>query len=176
MRDLIIDVETTGLDPKTCQIVAIGMLDVEQIGDQKPIVYVDTLMVTEKNSEEDIITAFWNYCRAVQIDRLVGFNISFDWQFLKLRSIGYEIPIKYYKKYDGRLDLRIVLNPDRYKKGTALKDYCELFSIGVPDEYTGADVPKFFEDKEYEKIEDHLIADIVKTYMLYSKLKVCRVI
>jgi len=159
----VVDVETTGLNPMENRIVAIGITDGKE----------NTIIMYE--DEKQTLSEFWDYLNEKKADVLVGFNFDFDWQFLKLRSLKHRIKIKHFQKYKERYDLRQILNPDKYKKGTKLSDYLHFLDIPNGDKYDGSMIPEFWENKEYEKISEHLLKDIVSEYELFKIMKECGV-
>ncbi len=161
MNEVVVDVETTGLNPMNDRIVAIG------------IAGKDGNIIIMKEDEKAMLEEFWDLLASKKADVLIGFNFDFDWQFLKLRSLKHRVKIRHYKKYKERYDLRQILNPDRYQKGTKLSDYLHFLGIPNGDEYDGSMVPEFWEKGEYEKISEHLLKDIKSEYELYKVMKEC---
>lgn len=119
MAKAIIDIETTGLNPMEHRIVAIGV----KLGDR------DIILMDE--SEYYLLVNFWDTVEKEGIEKIIGFNIDFDWQFLKLRSLYHRLKIKHFRKYQGRVDLRQILNGSggQYRKGTKLVDYCRFWEL-----------------------------------------------
>jgi len=174
MTVAIIDIETTGLNPLQHRIVAIGV----KLSDK------DEIIMDE--SEYYLLVNFWNLVEKEGIEKLIGFNIDFDWQFIKLRSLYHRLKVKHFRRYQGRVDLRQILNGSsgRYVKGTGLKDYCRFLGIDVPeDDADGKDVPELWKayeetgNEEYKhKICEHLRRDLERTWELYKILVDCGLI
>lgn len=164
MTYLVVDVETTGLNPLEHRIVAIGVSG--EWGNR------DILM----GPEHETLKAFWKIVRKTDRPILVGFNFDFDWQFLKLRSLKHRLPIVHCEKYVERKDLRLILDSDRYKKGTTLDAYCEFLAIHDGDCISGADIPKLFEEGKLDEIRAHLDYDLVKTTELLKVMLECGVL
>uniref|UniRef100_A9A7W1 YprB ribonuclease H-like domain-containing protein n=1 Tax=Methanococcus maripaludis (strain C6 / ATCC BAA-1332) TaxID=444158 RepID=A9A7W1_METM6 len=108
---IVLDTETTGLNPLTDRIITIGLW------------HVNKFVKFVSNDEKEMLENFWKFISEHEISKLIGFNINFDWTFLKLRSMKYGIKIRYFKKYEERVDLRRILNSEPRAKGT-LTDYC----------------------------------------------------
>ncbi|AAB98356.1 hypothetical protein MJ_0365 [Methanocaldococcus jannaschii DSM 2661] len=174
MAKAIIDIETTGLNPMEHRIVAIGV----KLGDR------DIILMDE--SEYYLLVNFWDTVEKEGIEKIIGFNIDFDWQFLKLRSLYHRLKIKHFRKYQGRVDLRQILNGSggQYRKGTKLVDYCRFLGIDVPeDDANGSEIPELWEKFEEEgdeeakrKICEHLKRDLERTWELYKILVDCGLI
>ena len=162
MKELVVDLETTGLNPLENEIVAIGTLPGAPIA-----------ITGKENSEKELLEKFWTAVELGKLDTLVGFNIDFDWTFLKLRSLKYGLKIRYFRKYEGRKDVRLLLNSDRYRKGTTLHDYANFFSLPIDDGIDGSKIPELVEKGEWDTIEKHLISDVRLTQQLWELLKTC---
>jgi len=160
----IVDVETTGLNAMFDRIIAIGVKGED----------FEKVIVNE--SEKEMLEQFWNFLEEKKVDILVGFNFEFDWQFLKLRSLKHRVKIIHYKKQEQRKDIRIILNSDKYAKGTRLHDYLRFFGIENGDKYDGSLVPYFYKTGQIEKIKEHLLKDIRSEFQLYKLLVECGVV
>ena len=175
MKVAIIDTETTGLNPMENRLVAIGIGRIHDDGVIEKVIFMD-------DDEKQMLGEFWSWINGV--DKIVGFNTDFDWQFLKLRSLYHRLKIRHFKKYDGRVDLRLILNSNKYQKGTKLTDYCRFFGLDIEDDdFKGDAVPtlwkKYVEDGDREALEEiakHLDKDIDRTLELYKILIECGLI
>jgi len=160
----VVDVETTGLHPLDCRITAIGV----SFLDGSPI-----RIFTDKN-EESLLKEFWKIMAGHNVERLIGFNLEFDWSFIKLRSMKYGIKVPHFRKYEGRLDLQALLNS--YSKKGKLTEYCDFFGIEHShDDLKGSEMPKLWTDFEIgndyqslEKIIVHLTEDVKRTAKLFE--------
>ena len=165
MSKVILDIETEGLDPLRHQIIAIGILDIES----NEITIIDCL------NEERGLRAFWEYVSDKNVHKIYGFNIDFDWTFLKLRSLKYRIKIKHFKKFEGRIDLRMILNSQKYAKGK-LKDYAEFLGYECNDDCEGHTVPELYKlylegyEEALNAIFKHLKRDLERTKYIYDVL------
>jgi hypothetical protein len=174
MTVAILDTETTGLNPMDARLVAIGIGIIHDDGVIEKVILMD-------DDEKQMLDEFWSWINGV--DKIVGFNTDFDWQFLKLRSLYHRLKIKHFKKYDGRVDLRLILNSNRYQKGTKLTDYCKFFKLDIEDDdFKGESVPELW--SRYEEgdmsaraeIRKHLDYDIDRTFVIYKILVECGLI
>lgn len=160
--DLFVDIETTGFNPLQDVIIGIGLCS----GNKEDYTYVH---IEEIKQEKTMLEEFWIYVERNKIDTIIGFNIGFDWSFLKLRSLKHQLDFTWFKNYHNRKDIRIILNSDRYAKGT-LKDYAEFFGFRHDDSIDGKDVPTLFVQGEYEQIEQHCVSDLKITRAIYERL------
>ena len=162
MTDIIIDTETTGLDPMQDELIAIGA-----VIDGKQSIFIRT----QEEPEIEIIEQFWELVSIQHDPVLIGFNLDFDWQFLKLRSLLNRVKFRHFRDYVERKDIRIILNPERYKKGTALTDYCTFLGIPDGDECDGSMMPQFWREGNTSQIGQHLAHDLMKTSELWKLVK-----
>jgi DNA polymerase elongation subunit (family B) len=83
LRVLSFDIETTGLDPKSCQVLMISTALRDESGSLSKILF----SIDDYNSEKEMIYAFCNYVVANNPHVMVGHNIlAFDLPFLKQRA------------------------------------------------------------------------------------------
>lgn len=187
MTDYIVDIETTGLSPmpvpatvrkpaeEETEIIMIGVLETSTA--PKDLEHeLDSGVLTNHGKKEDnealLLQDFWNIVSVAK--KIILFNgDAFDWQFLKLRSLKHGIKMKHFRKYEERIDLRLILNPDRYKKGTTLDDYCAFLGIENKDKIASGDIPELWRKGKREECIEHLKHDLKKTLQLYNILRNC---
>jgi DNA polymerase-1 len=107
MPPLFLDIETTGLDPLTCELVTLQLMTASG----------DTIIIKDPNTLEDIK-------QELETSLVIGHNIKFDSKFLK-----YHYGITLYKVYDTYLaEVAISGGKLARRKGASLKDlvfkYC----------------------------------------------------
>lgn len=181
--------EGLGFSPLTGQVVAIGMLDVEQ--DAKVVYFQapgeeygrfeENGVTYEQMTEAQMLQRFWN--GATKYTELVTFNgRGFDLPFLVVRSAVNGIrPSKDFlsNRYLGsqRFDAKHIDLQDQLtfygavmRKGS-LHLWCRAFGIESPKVagVTGDDVKELFESKRYKDIARYNVRDIVATRDLYAK-------
>lgn len=158
--DFIIDIETTGLQPLRDRIIAIG---------------VSTPTRTEifhDMNEGTLLWKFWDYFRSAPGSvRFVGFNVDFDWNFLRLRSLRHQVKII----YPTLIDMRQILNDDRYAPGT-LKEYAAFFGFDINDSHDGKDVPELWSRKQIKPILAHLNSDVMLSLKIWQRIEECMVV
>ena len=167
-RSAIIDCETTGLNPLEDRLIFIGV----------HILEMDTKVIIDcVESEKEGLIKFWDLVEGYNITKLIGFNIDFDWTFIKLKSLRYRIRMKHFRKYEGRVDLRLILNSNRFAKG-GLDDYAKFLGLNIND-IKGSEVPKLYErylegDKTaLDTIKRHLKRDLERTKYIFDALVEC---
>lgn len=151
MPHYYLDIETTGLDPEIDQILTIQYQKIlvttgEAIG---PL----TILSSWEYSEEDIIKEIaiilldeypWNFVP-------VGNNLTFEFKFFanKFRKyLGKEIDVEYFVSRP-HIDLQpvmILANSGKFKG-------CHLI---LGKKGNGADVPVWYQNKEYQKIIEYI--------------------
>jgi len=73
-RDLLINIETTGLKPYDSRIISIAWLDLNDPNDDIKVITGD--------DEEDLINTFFDVFEQGNFTRIVGWNVSFDYRFI----------------------------------------------------------------------------------------------
>ncbi|MFA5412874.1 MAG: ribonuclease H-like domain-containing protein [Candidatus Micrarchaeia archaeon] len=165
-REMVVDTETTGLSPLTDRIICIGTSMPQRRA-------THTFM---EKTEKETLQAFWDYVFELNITTLIGFNLGFDWGFLKLRSLKYGIRIRHFDRYKERKDLMVLLNSyERYPKGK-LKDYADFFGFPCEDSISGADVPELFKAGKFDEICRHLESDVLLTTKIWERCKECELV
>ena len=169
--EIIVDIETTGTDPLKDRIIAIGIRKVNI-----------NVRAVDCRDEQDMLEQFWRIIHNENIQRIIGFNVDFDWTFIKLRSLKYGIKIRHFRKHEERIDIRHILNSNRYAKGT-LNDYAKFFGIPYNSNISGKEIPQLWkkygetgDEKVIDAIMDHCKEDVEVTYQIYKKLKECGLI
>lgn len=163
--EIIVDVETTGLDPTNSELTAIGININGKI----------TLFCRDKNkiTEKVILEQFWDKITEYINPVMIGFNFLFDINFLRVRSQLHDVtqPVCSFSDAEVRLrDMRLILNPDKYAKGT-LTTYCKKYGIADGDTTTGKEMIGFWNNNELDKIAVHLRYDVEKELELWNKIK-----
>lgn len=164
---LIVDIETTGLDPLVNEITCIGF--VRSFDSKETEIFINGQKKT--SSEKELLNVFWDKLLDYQPDYLVGWNIdNFDWKFLKIRSLLNGVRIsKYYKKKD-RIDLMVLLKTPKYR---SLDSYSEALLKEGKD---GMDPIACFQNKDFEALKKYNQKDLELTYKIFKRCVDCGVI
>jgi len=164
LTPLVIDIETTGLDPMVDEIVAIGIKHPED-----EFVY----MRDDEIGEESLVAFAISMVDDLNPDVIVGYNIKrFDRPFIYSKLAKYRIHGNtiYKAIYVDLMEIvcRYISRERRYVK---LSEICEYLGIEKTDEVTGKDVPSLWKLGKYDEIEKHCYDDIRVTYELLKRLK-----
>jgi hypothetical protein len=161
------------LDIDLGRIVALGSL-------QGSSIIVD--LARDEQDEADILRAFWSRLvgpNAYNRPTLIGFNcLGYDLPLMLRRSLylGVHAPRFQMGKYrhDGIEDLMLALSFDGAVKYRGLGFYCKRFGLEVPDETTGAQIAELHAAGDWEGIENHCRADVLKTAALAVRVGVLK--
>lgn len=127
-RDLLINIETTGVHPWNSKAYSIAVQDLSR-PEEEPIVFIN-------DDEKQLLIEFLEYFNYVQPERFVGFKVIFDYRWIYALMMKYRISNEHFKKIALRdvkqlmdqIKEEFVYYPD--KKGT-LNDWGKyLFGIG----------------------------------------------
>ena len=179
-------------NPFTSQIVAIGMLD---INEDKGCVLVnadsDTKLESSKENinyickdEKGIIETFWKTIKDKGYNLYISFNgREFDCPFIMLRSLILEIKPSVnlmagsdfnFREYHIDLIKELTFNrhsPTGARRKFSLDFYCKQLGIDSPKEngVRGEMVDELYKNKEYQKIADYCFGDVIATTELFKK-------
>jgi len=159
MSELILDIETTGLDPFKDRIVCIGC----QIEGKQTIFC--------EGEEDETLKKFWEFMYDEDVHVLIGFNIKFDLRFLVLRSLKHKVrgclPLP---AWDRVLDLQRLLNFNERKSGTLTEFAALVVPDYLEDGKDGEKVPKLFFEGKLDEIKKMNARDLRATSDLYTAL------
>lgn len=165
--------DKAALDPGLLRIVAIGY----QIDTDTPV----AMLARDTDEERTILARFWRLAtqQTQAGGELVGFNcIAFDLPALITRSwlLGVQPHFSQLKRYGnyGVIDLMDRLSFGGLLPARGLGWWCRRVGIGSDDTTTGAEMPQFVRDGNWEAVEGHVKADIAKTAALAAFCGVIR--
>ena len=164
---VIIDIETTGLDPFSDRIVAIGIKRGNNVR-----VFID-------EKENQILRDFYNFILKfpdpLTSQILIGYNIqNFDIPFITARTIriGYSVEASYLRRM-YRADLMTIVT--RYlntrNRNLSLRAVADFLGIEVNDSVSGSDIPQLWQEGDFNAIIEHCISDLSVTAQVYEKLR-----
>ena len=163
LKPLFVDIETLGLDPIESRLIAIGY-DLD--GQTEVIIDED-----ERKVIEDFLKVFNNYNNVV----IVGYNIlNFDLPFLVARGLKHGINEVQKIRTTYIVDLMDVVT--RYlttskRKWVKQKEICSFLGMETRDVIDGSEIPRLFEQKDFESIKQHCLNDLRLTKELFMRLK-----
>ena len=152
MKAIIVDIETTGLNPLTERITCIGA----KIN--------GSFFIRSNEDEKGMLSDFWEYVRNSEVNKLVGWNINeFDWKWLKIRSLINGVKISKYFSRKDRIDLMLILKTDRWQK---LDTYAKLL---LNREKTHDNPIELWKNKEIDKLSEYNRNDVELTYDIFQR-------
>jgi len=162
MRSLVVDVETTGLNPFEDRLTVIGAC-------------YDGKVVSFSGDEKDMLKEFWHFTFKMNPHRLVGYNLPFDVSFIEIRSLLHNVEGIKFNKWKGYIDLMRFLLPWGSKvKFAKLQDFCDLLGFeGIKSDLKGADMPQLFKDGKIDTIVEHCEDDVLQTWRLMKRCEEC---
>ena len=174
MAEYYFDIETEGKNPKLHRIVTIQFqkLDTET---GKPLDKLEILKEWD-SSEDNILKEFLAISRFDSKDRHeaewsfvpIGENlIGFDLLFLRKRLkevLGVRLPLGWLIRRKAFLDIKPVLI--MWNKG-----YFKNYSLAKFMPCSGDMIPKWYEEKEFEKIIDYVKCEAETFFKAYQRLK-----
>jgi len=163
LKPFFVDVETLGLDPLESRLIAIGY---DCNGSSEVIIGED-----ERKIIENFLKVF-NDCNDVV---LIGYNIiGFDLPFLIARGLRHGIYEIQRLRTTYIIDLMDIVS--RYlttskRKWVKQKEICSFLGMDTRDVIDGSEIPRLFEQKDFETIKQHCLNDLRLTKELFFRLK-----
>ncbi len=170
MKPITLDIETSGLDPITEMVIAIGY----RVGNSKTKV----IFSEKPENEKETIEQFINFIKEQNPEKVVLVTFrgkNFDVPFLILRAIKYDIdptPLLALKHVDVHEILKSLTG-----KSISLDAVREFIGSWRKTKYTGRSVPALYRDylktgdeTFKKKIIKHLVDDVDTTYKIYLKI------
>lgn len=157
------------LDPDLARVVAIGYCDPENGN-------VSAMMAAQEKHEKHIIESLWGYISRGRTT-LIGYGIlEFDLRILLRRSLYLhvktpDIQIDKYR-HPTVIDLMQILSFNGSAKWRSLEFYAHRFGIEHDHSISGADIPALVAAGEWEKVEQHVRADVQTTVALARRMGV----
>ena len=118
---IVVDIETSGIDFNKCGIWQVGAIDIEskeefldesRIDDEDELINIPSMKKTveevtgktelelrakNKQSQKQLLEKFFGWCKKAKIKNFICQNPQFDWAFLRIKSLKYDIefPVHY---------------------------------------------------------------------------------
>jgi len=156
--DLILDIETTGINPLASRITAIGLLFKNN---ERPFIIM-------RESEKEMILELKRILDGENAPgTIIGWHIKdFDVPFIKIRALKYRIPLW--------IDARIIDLSFYFEKPERIhmKDLAEF--LGIEHIKTASVLmPDAFHDGNFKKIEEHLKDDLLAVKRIWEIWNEC---
>jgi len=181
------DIETTGLNPLArdfwsngmeAQVTAVGFGTIRN-WDQGPDAEQADLQIEAvwDTSEYRLLQSLEDAVKSIDYGGepfFVGYNSrNFDHPYLGTRFARLRQNGEPFNSEWKRLDMMRVAGKDpaiskRYPKEG---EYATSLGVDVPDDYTGADMPDAFANEEWDKIVEHVNADVKESMLMFCKRK-----
>lgn len=154
--EIVIDIETTGLDPFTHRIIGVGVFNINS----------KTVDVKFSKDESELIRTFWDYY--MRATTIIGFNIKrFDIHFVAIRSLKHGIELPDVPK--RVIDILEILSFNQQKKMRRLSTVANFLGIDVKDR-DASQIPSMWEEGRIEELEEYLKKDLELTADIYQKM------
>ena len=177
MGKMIIDCETTGLAP----IVKETNEKKEVIRVHKRLICISVVNLDNNevvsfygSDEKKMLVDFFDYCDKGILTQLVGFNLSFDLNFIRVRSFVNNVKIPPIFLRAEILDLRRIISLEEYSVGT-LRTYGECCGVIAHTE-NGSQMIEMFEKGNWDFVKDHCEEDVSLTKIVLERCKECGLI
>jgi len=163
---VILNVETTGLMPFESRLISIAAVDV-----RTPENIID---FTGEN-EEKILKDFFAWFSLNAFEKVIGYNVSFDYRFLftKAMKYGIKVPEFYKAKLSDVMQMMQQVKEGYvygYNKAGKLDEWTMYF-FEMKSPLTFEQVLKAWRDKELDKIAEHNRTKVEQTILLYALIK-----
>lgn len=180
LSPVFLDIETTGLNPLQDEIVAVGIKAIDLHQDEyDPWKYLNawiTYVLTREAEDESGLIRFALHFLTREGACIIGYNIAgFDIPFITARALfhGFKDREVALLRQQYRIDLmhvvtRYLLTNNRHVK---LADIAAFLGVSIDDKITGKDIPELYEQREFEKIENHCHKDLEAISALFKRLK-----
>ena len=162
-KQLIVNIETTGFRPWKHRIIAIGYQD--------PMVPNEPPNVIMFDDEKQIIEALFTVVKEGKYNELVGYGLSFDFRFLFIKAMFYNIDASEFFDMDlfdlmqvaAKVKMAFVYKPQQPPKLSELADYLWNF----PKAFSDTDMIKFWASGDLEKVRQFTSEQITRIFLLY---------
>lgn len=162
-KPLILNIETTGLDPFTDRIICVGLQD--------PIQPLENPFIILLDSEQEMLNALMTVITDGGYNQLVGYGLSFDFRFIFIKAMFYSVPCKEFFNmglYDlmqamAQVKMEFVYFPQKAPK---LTDVATFF-WDYPKPFPDTDMIKYYQSGALDKVLEFASGQITRTLLLY---------
>lgn len=162
-RSLILNIETTGYEPWKHRIIAIGLQD-PMMPDAEPLVLME-------EDEIAMLNQLFTIIANNKYSELIGYGLSFDFRFIVLRAMKYNINCKEFTDIE-LYDLGQAMAQVKFKfvyfaqKQPVLSDLADFF-WGYPKPFTDLEMMKYYELGQFDKVREFTSSQITRILLLY---------
>ena len=163
-KRLILNIETTGYRPWEHRIIAIGYQD-----PMVPNTFPTIIMLAD---EAMMIATLFAIIRDEGYNELIGYGLSFDYRFLLIKAMKYNIDCKEF--YDMELyDLMQAAAQGKFEfmykpqSPPSLSDLAD-YLWGYPKPFTDLEMIKYYAQGQFDKVLEFASSQITRILALYS--------
>lgn len=162
-RRLVMNIETTGYRPWEHRIIAIGL--------QNPLVPNELPVVIMHPDEKIMLTSLFTVIKEMDYNELIGYGLSFDYRFLLIKAMKYNIDCKEFYDMDlydlmqaaAQGKFEFMYKPQSPPKLSDLADY--LWSYPKP--FTDVEMIKYYAQGQFDKVIEFTSSQITRILALY---------
>jgi len=168
IKGIILNIETSGIDPLANRIIAIGIQD--------PLFPEDNPSVIMLDDEASMILALFTIIQEGGYNQIIGYNLGFDFRFVFLKAMFYGIDCKEF--YDctlfdlmegcAQVKMTFVYNAQKALDLSDLADWLWKY----PKPFTDAEMIKKWASGDSEAVLEFASGQVTRTlalYLLYRK-------
>ena len=179
MSKIILDCETSGVSPV---VKIFDKITGEVTREHKRLLCISVLNLDTNEmrsfygeDEKQFLIDFFKYLsKEVSLDEILGFNINFDINFIRIRSFYHNVKISDNFTWNIVTDLRKTISDEEYAVGT-LKFWGEVCGVNAVSE-DGSKMLELYAKKDWQKIKEHSEEDVKISLAVYNRCKECGLI
>lgn len=161
-RELVLDIETNGLQPYESRIICIVAKDLKR---QK-------LYSFQNEDEEQMLEGFLQFYGRRNFDSIIGYNILFDIRFIFARALLHQVDGRGFFRASYE-DIMSVMKAVGYRYSSnssgGLEDWIKLF-FGEEKLMENGSVPEKYEDDKIQEIVEYCEQDVEVTSKLWQRI------
>ncbi|MEX2702022.1 MAG: ribonuclease H-like domain-containing protein [Candidatus Baldrarchaeota archaeon] len=171
-RSIILDIETTAVEPFEGRIFCIGFIDLTE-PEPEPKVWIN-------ENEIELVTDFLNYFRQKQINEIIGYNVIFDYRWIWAKMLAFRI--KCPEWYEASLrDLMQILTQvkEKFVYAPPKRQKLETWSKYLLNQKKAVplvEVLKAWRKRDFKTIEKYNLQDLKIEYSLWNLIEYCRTV
>ncbi|MFB6180358.1 MAG: ribonuclease H-like domain-containing protein [Candidatus Nanohalobium sp.] len=161
-KELVLDIETDGLEPYESRIICIVAKDLQR----------EKLYSFQSEDEQQMLEEFLQFYGRRNFDCIIGYNILFDIRFIFARALLHQVDGRGFFRTDYE-DLMAVMKQVGYRYSSnnsgGLEDWIKLF-FGEEKLMENGSVPEKYEQGKIQKIVEYCEQDVEVTAKLWMRV------
>jgi len=162
VRELVLDIETNGLEPYKSRVVCIVAKDLER----------EKVYSFQDEDEEQMLEKFLQFYGRRNFNCIIGYNILFDIRFIFARSLLHKVDGRGFFRTEYE-DLMAVMKQVGYRYSSnnsgGLEDWIKLF-FGEEKLMENGSVPEKYEKGKIDEIVEYCEQDVEVTAKLWKRV------